>query len=212
MSRNCCYFAAIAAGFLLAACSSTAEESAASRPESDPPVQSPPSMGGSSAPHSESTPSGSPPELAGEIASWQVYRNEDYGLELRYPEKYVLQQPGGEPQPRPALRLWFGEEIAADSPVAGRVPPLFAVDVYDNPEQQDLRDWLEATGVRVQPGRRTLTPHEVASREGLVLALSAQLAPNTFYYVAAGPYVYRFTPLGPDGGEILETVNLLWDD
>jgi hypothetical protein len=41
--------------------------------------------------------------------------------------------------------------------------------------------------------------------------MTIQLAPNAFYYVAAGPYVYRFTPLGPSGDKILKSVTLLWD-
>ena len=195
----------------MSGCGSTPEDSASSRSASDPPSQSPPANVGGAAPGSESPPGGSPPEPAAEKADWQVYRSDEYGLELRYPSDYALLSPGGEPQPQPAFRLWFGEETKAGSPLAGRMPPPFAVDIYDNAEQRPLREWLEAAGVSMRPDRRTLTPVEVAGREGLLLALSAQLAPNAFYYVAAGPYVYRFTPLGPSGDEILKTVNILWD-
>jgi hypothetical protein len=47
---------------------------------------------------------------------------------------------------------------------------------------------------------------QVGGLEGLRLTDQTLLAPNTFYYVARGPFVYRFTPLGGLSSQMLATV------
>ncbi|MGH9380108.1 MAG: hypothetical protein ACRD2Z_05800 [Thermoanaerobaculia bacterium] len=149
--------------------------------------------------------SGAPPTGS---ESWKSQRFDEYGLVVRVPSSYVQLTPVGEPIPAPAHRLAFGEPRDPGSPTAGLEPPAFAVDIYDNREGLSLDAWLDGTGVREEAGRWSLSPATVAGRDGRLLAGSAQMAPNAFYYVAAGSFVYRMTPLGPEGERILAEIEL----
>ncbi|MGB6176839.1 MAG: hypothetical protein WBF43_11020 [Methylocella sp.] len=141
-------------------------------------------------------------------SGWQAYRNDQYSVELRYPPDYAVVTPRDQPQLRPAplLRVWFKEGSLVNSPIADREPPQFALDVYDNASRQTLDAWLAGGGVTRNFARLTTQTVQVGGVEGLRLTDQTLLAPNTFYYVARGPFVYRFTPLGGLSGQMLATV------
>jgi hypothetical protein len=52
----------------------------------------------------------------------------------------------------------------------------------------------------------TIEVVQVGGADGIRLTDQTLLAPNSFYYVARGPFVYRLTPLGGLSSEMLETV------
>jgi hypothetical protein len=141
-----------------------------------------------------------------DLTSWRAYRNDQYSVELRYPPDYAVVKPRDQLQPPPLLRVWFKEASLANSPIADREPPQFAVDVYDNASQQTLDAWLAGSGVTRNFARVTKQAVQVGGVQGLRLADQTLLAPNTFYYVARGPFVYRFTPLGGLSDKMLATV------
>jgi hypothetical protein len=143
-----------------------------------------------------------------DVTGWRVYRNEQYSLELRYPPDYAIVQPHNQLQPSPLFRVWFKEANLVTSPIADREPPQFAVDVYDNASQQPLDAWLAGSGVTRSLTRPTQEAVQVGGVNGIRLTDQMMLAPNTFYYVARGSFVYRFTPLGGLSGEMLGTVRL----
>jgi len=144
-----------------------------------------------------------------DVAEWQVYRDDRYGIEFRYPPEYVVASEADQPPPRPLIhQVRVLERFQIGSAIENRLPPRFAVDVYANPSGQPLDAWLETSGVIGNLERFSVDPISVGGREGAKLTNSLQLAPNVFYYVTVGPYVYRFTPLGLFGDQILASVTL----
>jgi hypothetical protein len=102
--------------------------------------------------------------------------------------------------------VWFKETSLVNSPIADREPPQFAVDVYDNASQRTLDAWLAGSGVNRNFARATQQAVQVGGVHGLRLTDQTLLAPNTFAFVARGPFVYRFTPLGGLSAQMLATV------
>ena len=141
-----------------------------------------------------------------DLTGWRAYRNDQYSVELRYPPDYAVVKPRNQLQPAPLFRVWFKEASLVNSPIADREPPQFAVDVYDNASQQTLDAWLAGSGVTRNFVRVTQQAVQIGGVQGLRLTDQTLLAPNTFYYVARGPFVYRFTPLGGLSGQMLATV------
>jgi hypothetical protein len=138
-----------------------------------------------------------------DVGDWRIYRNEQYSLELRYPSGLL---PHNGLQPPPLFRVWFKPASLVNSPIADREPPQFAVDVYDNASQQPLDTWLTGSGVARNLARPNEEVVRVGGIAGIRLTDQTLLAPNTYYFVARGPFVYRLTPLGGLSGEMLETV------
>jgi hypothetical protein len=143
---------------------------------------------------------------SGNVAMWLLYRNDEYGFALRYPTDYVVIRPRDRLRPAPLFRVGFQEASLAASPIADREPSQFAVDVYENPSQQPLDAWLATSGVTRNLERAAHENVRVGGVHGIRLVDQALLAPNTFYYVGRGPFVYRFTPLGRFSEQMLETV------
>lgn len=143
-----------------------------------------------------------------DLTGWRAYRNNQYSFELHYPPDYAVVKPRDQLQlqPPPLFRVWFKEASLANSPIADREPPQFAVDVYDNASQETLNAWLAGSGATRNFARVTQQAVHVGGIQGLCLTDQTLLAPNTFYYVARGPFVYRFTPLGGLSDEMLATV------
>ena len=150
-----------------------------------------------------------PTASATDVTAWQKYSNHRYSFELRYPPDYAMVYPRGQLEPRPLFRVWFKEASMVKSPIAEREPPQFAVDVYQNESQQTLDAWLASSGLLHNLTRPLQQTVDIGGMQGLRVTGMTMVAPNTFYYVARGPFVYRFTPLGRLSEEILATVRFM---
>jgi hypothetical protein len=144
-----------------------------------------------------------------DITAWHKYSNDQYSFKLRYPPDYAVVYPRGQLEPPPLFRIWFKEASMVKSPIAEREPPQLAIDVYENASQQTLDAWLASSGVL----RNLTRPHQqtvdIGGVPGFRVTDMTMLAPNTFYYVARGPFIYRFTPLGMLSDQIFATVRFI---
>ena len=150
-----------------------------------------------------------PAASATDVSAWHKYSNDQYSFELRYPPDYAVVYPRGQLEPPPLFRVWFKEASMVKSPIAEREPPQLAIEVYENASQQTLDAWLASSGMLrnlTQPFQQTV---DIGGVHGLRVRGMTMLAPDTFYYVARGPFIYRFTPLGRSTEEILATVRFI---
>lgn len=182
----------------LAACNSGAAgvaSSTATFAPSGPPIFTPlPDQGGSASPTSE-----------GSNKPMQTYQDSQYGFEVSYPADYTITPAKISPQqhPQPARRMQFLSQQLARSATASLQPSEFAIEVYDNAHQQLLLDWLRSTGLL--SASFTAQTYSLAGTDSLQVTNPQQLAPNQFYYLAHGNYIYRLIPLGVIGSQIMNT-------
>ena len=150
-----------------------------------------------------------PTASATDITAWQKYSNDRYSFELRYPPDYAAVYPRGQLTPQPLFRVWFKETSMVKSPIAEREPPRFAVDVYQNESQQSLEAWLTSSRMLRNLTRPLQQTVDIGGVQALRVTSMTMVAPNTFYYIAQGHFIYRFTPLGRLSEEILATVRFI---
>jgi hypothetical protein len=142
-----------------------------------------------------------PSQPGPDLSTWLSYSNQQYGVALRYPPNYSVGQPTNQLQPAPIFRVGF--QLGPFTP-ASPLPPLFAIDVYNNTSQQSLDAWLASNVVSLGTATRTMV--QIGGQSGIEIAYQALLAPNTFYYVARGSFVYRFISVGTYSDTMLGTV------
>lgn len=166
--------------------------------------QSPGQPGGTAGAASPAQPTTSDAS-ATEDDDWQLYRNRQYSLTLRYPLIYTLRVSEDTSDPDCLLRIGLLSPDAVGSPLEDRIPPAFAAAVHDNSVRRSIEEWIEEklTPAKSRYGISVVT---IGGIPGLRVTYQTQLAPNIFYYVAREGYVYRFTPLGQYSEQILESV------
>jgi|RhiMetdeSRZDD1v2_1073273.scaffolds.fasta_scaffold642894_1 hypothetical protein len=141
---------------------------------------------------------GSPGSATNEQVDWQTYVDEKFGFTLDYPQAYIpVVNPEREPSdPAPIHQVSFQDgpgDVAMDQ---------FNIEVFEN-GGLSLEDWLSA---HAPEGSRI--PTDIGNRSGFQITLSIEIAPNQFYYAADGSNVYKLTPLGPYGQEMVKSFKL----
>jgi|GEM_PF-1749949 len=149
----------------------------------------------------------SPAEQPAQPTDWQRYTDQQFGFSIAYPNTYVLLNAAATSATAPNLvhQVWFQDKVIAAGATAALEPPAFAVDVFANPDALALAQWLDANEPHADATRTAVT---VGNTPGYKVALTTYIAPGQFYYVAAGNAVYRLTPLGQYGEEMLKSFRL----
>lgn len=154
-------------------------------------------------PEAEETPIPTP-------SQWLTYTDADYHFSIQYPDTAVIlpDTTARDLQP-PALReVRFLEKHLAAGDIPEYEPPLFSIAIFRNEERLALRDWLSKH--RLLPGPSETESYFVpGADEGVRVRLRILLAPNEFYYLARGGYIYRLTPLGSLSERMLESFTFL---
>jgi hypothetical protein len=68
--------------------------------------------------------------LEDETANWKIYKNEEYGFEIKYPEDWEIYQ--GPMAPKPVI-AFEGVKYAG----------LFKIEIVEAPEEKELKDYLK---------------------------------------------------------------------
>ncbi|MBC7224433.1 MAG: hypothetical protein H5T59_09215, partial [Anaerolineae bacterium] len=142
---------------------------------------------------------------------WLVYRNEEFGFQIRYPSVYILApapapEEGQEPQPL-AEFLFQDRELAA-SETAAMEPPQFAIRVFANEEGLPVERWLQQSEALGEEGFQ-VEPFSLGGVEGVQVTSQFLIAPGQHVYVAKGKYVFQLTPLGPYSNQMLASFAFL---
>jgi hypothetical protein len=138
-------------------------------------------------------------------ASWLSYSSQQFGFSIDYPDLYVVVDQGNLPQDLPSVvgRVQFQDKALASSPTANLQPPQFLIDVFENKDSLVLEDWLAAN-----ERRGTAQASAVGNASGYVVRLQTLQAPNQFYFVSQGQYVYRLVPLGQYSDQMLQSFKI----
>lgn len=149
----------------------------------------------------------SPAEQSAPPADWTRYTDQQFGFSIAYPNTYMILNAATTSATAPNLvhQVWFQDKTIASGATAALEPPAFAVEVFANADALTLAQWLDANEPH---GDATRTAVTVGNTPGYKIALTTYVAPGQFYYVAAGKAVYRLTPLGQYGEEMLKSFRL----
>ena len=162
---------------------------------------------GSSAGLSGATDSGS---IGDAVSHFQLYRSELCHFQIGYPNgspaDYVPQEGAVESQGSATVcRVAFQDRVLAQSDTAAFQPPMFLIEVFDRGNStQTLEAWLQAQPM-LGKNNATTEPTTLSGVAGLKVTLMQEMAPNQFFFVAKGNYVYKLTPLGLYGNAMLGT-------
>lgn len=142
---------------------------------------------------------------------WLVYRNEEFGFQIRYPSVYVL-VPAPEPEegqkPAPLAEFLFQDRELAASESAAMEPPQFAIRVFANEEGLSVSTWLQQSEVLGEEGFQ-VEPFSLSGVEGVRVTSQFLIAPGQHIYVAKGKYIYQLTPLGQYSNQMLASFTFL---
>ncbi|MGQ9566978.1 MAG: hypothetical protein ACUVWW_02880 [Anaerolineae bacterium] len=143
---------------------------------------------------------------------WLVYRNEEFGFQVRYPSVYVLmpvlQTLEGGQAPRPLAEFLFQDQDLARGDTAAMEPPQFAIRVFANEEGLSVDQWLRRNDV-LGAEEFQVEAYSLGGVEGVRLTSRLLLAPGQHIYVAKGRYVFQLTPLGEYSNQMLASFAFL---
>lgn len=146
------------------------------------------------------------PDNAPTPTQWLTYTDQVFGFSISYPDTYVILDKPSSPETPPAgmvHQVRFQDKHLASGATADLEPPQFRIEVFDNAAGASLDQWLsdhQVTGTR--------TPAPIGKQQGVQVSLNTMMAPNQFYYLAHGSYIYRLTPLGQYGIQMLGSFTL----
>jgi hypothetical protein len=166
-----------------------------------------PAMGAGGMGNAGSPPQGAPSPAASPAGpvSWLSYTSQQFRFSISYPDTYLVVDQGNLPQDVPNVvgRVQFQDKALASSPTANLQPPQFLIDVFENKQSLVLEDWIAANERRAAPQAAT-----IGNASGYLVQLQTMQAPNQFYFVSQGQYVYRLIPLGQHSQQMLQSFKI----
>jgi hypothetical protein len=143
-------------------------------------------------------------QTAAAAAADKTYTSEQFGFSFDYPASWSLQEhPAGDRSKLLSLKLLSPDE---DRDVLRDYSPgSFAVEVFANPRQLELRDWLDEHGWPFGESGRSVAATSVGGQPALEIATAKMFAPNRFIYVDGHDVIVRLAPLAAQSQAILRS-------
>ena len=137
-----------------------------------------------------------------QTVNWLTYQDQTFRFSINYPEKLVIlpeNDPSAATQPEVIHQVRFLDQQLARGDTADLEIPDFTIEIYDL-GNQTLEAFLE---VNLEQGE--LERYKLGDLSGFRVYLNQMIAPNEFYYFADHGFVYKLTPLGMYGQEMLDS-------
>lgn len=134
----------------------------------------------------------------------RTYTSEQFGFSFDYPASWSLQEHSATDRSKlQTLKLLSRDEDV--DVLRDYSPGSFGIEVFPNPGQLELRDWLDQHGWPFGERGRSVTATSIGGRPALEIATAKMFAPNRFIYVAAHGVVVRLAPLAAQSQAILRS-------
>jgi hypothetical protein len=143
-------------------------------------------------------------EPSTEAARSKTYRSEQYKFSFDYPATWsVKESSAGRGSRLLVLKLLSRDEDI--DVLRDYSPGSFTLEVFANPRQLALRDWLDEYGWPFGEGDRSVAAAFISGLPALEIATGRMYAPNRFIYVTAHGVVVRMAPLAAQSPAILRS-------
>lgn len=133
---------------------------------------------------------------------WSLYNDESFEFSITYPETYIiLPEPADLQEEVPGLihRVRFQDVNLASSEISNQEIPQFSIEIFD-PGELTLQKFSESSAQGTN-----LEDYSLGDLHGYRESNNKLIAPNEFYYFTDGVFVFKLTPLGPYGQEMLDS-------
>jgi hypothetical protein len=137
-------------------------------------------------------------------AANKTYTSEQFGFSFDYPASWSLQENLAKDRSTLLTLKLLSRSEDVDI-LRDYSPGSFGVEIFANPGQLTLRDWLDAHGWPFGEHGRSVTETSVGDRPALEITTGKMLAPNRFIYVAAHGVVVRLAPLAAQSQDVLRS-------
>jgi hypothetical protein len=134
----------------------------------------------------------------------KTYTSEQFGFSFDYPASWSVQErSAGDGSKLLTLKLLSRDEDV--DVLRDYSPGSFGIEVFPNPRQLELRNWLDEHGWPFGESGRSVTAASIGGQPALEIATSKMFAPNRFIYVAAHGVVLRLAPLAAQSQAVLRS-------
>lgn len=158
------------------------------------------------------SPTGTPANSEGSAVPqrWNSYTNEEFGLKFQYPPSLtVIEDQDAETQTL-LLRVRVIGSEHADPLLRDRLPGYFEVDVFSNPREVSVEDWLDTHGWPFGDKRdSTISSTQVSGTLAHEVTTGKMMGPNRYVYLVANGLLLRLAPIGSDSEAIMNSFRLL---
>lgn len=141
--------------------------------------------------------------------AWLTYVSNEFGFALDYPPYLSVVENRGDDDHFLLLRVRLLGPEASDPVLREHGPGEFALEVFANPEELELRAWLDTHGWPFGKKPDTASSIEIGGKPALEITTGRMLAPNRYIYLSLNGTVIRMAPIGPQSARILNSFRLL---
>jgi hypothetical protein len=141
---------------------------------------------------------------------WLTFTDEAHRFSIQYPDSFVIlpeiEPRSGNASPDLVARVRFQTRQLASADTADLELPQFTIEVFAFPGNVPLESFVQSN---LALKGFTIERYTYGDLTGLRATSPLMLAPNEFYFFAGPGFVYKLTPLGEYGVEMLRSFHIL---